>query len=62
MMTDGTGGAAAAATGRVNTFSMGFEAASYNELPYAREVATRFETHHREGMVNPDLSISSSGW
>ena len=56
MMTDGTGGAAAAATGPVNTFSMGFEAASYNELPYAREVATRFETHHREGMVNPDLS------
>ena len=50
--TDGSGGRA----GPVNTFSMGFEAASYNELPYAREVATRFETHHREGMVNPDLS------
>ena len=35
---------------------MGFEAASCNELPYAREVATCFETHHREGTVNPDLS------
>ena len=52
MMVDGTG----AAAGPVNTFSMGFEAASYDELPYAREVATRFETHHREGMVDPDLS------
>ena len=54
--TDGTSGATGAATGPVNTFSMGFEAASYNELPYAREVATCFETHHREGMVHPDLS------
>jgi asparagine synthase (glutamine-hydrolysing) len=46
----------AAGGGSVNTFSMGFEAASYNELPYAREVAARFGTNHREGMVNPDLS------
>ena len=51
LMTEAAGGA-----GPVNTFSMGFEAASYNELPYAREVATRFGTNHREGMVNPDLS------
>jgi|TARA_B100002003_G_C14146129_1_gene551078 asparagine synthase (glutamine-hydrolysing) len=48
--------ASAGGTGSVNTFSMGFEAASYNELPYAREVAARFDTHHREGMVSPDLS------
>ena len=55
--TDGTSGPTGkAAAGTVNTFSMGFEAASYNELPFAREVATRFETQHREGMVNPDLS------
>ena len=52
LMTGGGDGDA----GPVNTFSMGFEAASYNELPYAREVATRFQTRHREGMVNPDLS------
>jgi len=51
LMTEAAGGA-----GPVNTFSMGFEAASYNELPYAREVATRFGTNHREGMANPDLS------
>ena len=41
---------------RVKTFSMGFEAASYDELPYAREVATCFGTDHREGMVEPDLA------
>ena len=52
LMTEASDGHA----GPVNTFSMGFEAATYNELPYAREVATRFETHHREGMVSPDLS------
>ena len=51
LMTEAAGG-----TGPVNTFSMGFEAASYNELPYAKEVATRFGTNHRAGMVNPDLS------
>ena len=39
----------------VNTFSMGFADGSYNELPYAREVAQRFGTHHREGTVEPDL-------
>ena len=55
LMSDGRGGADSDA-GPVNTFSMGFEAASYNELPHAREVAARFGTNHREGMVNPDLS------
>jgi asparagine synthase (glutamine-hydrolysing) len=40
---------------RVKTFSMGFEAASYNELPYAREVASAFGTDHHERMVEPDL-------
>ena len=52
LMTEASTGSA----GPVNTFSMGFEAASYNELPYAREVADRFDTCHREGMVDPDLS------
>lgn len=41
--------------GRVNTFSMGFADGSYNELPYAREVASHFGTNHREGLVTPDL-------
>ena len=52
LMTEASAGDA----GPVNTFSMGFDAASYDELPYAREIASRFGTHHREGMVNPDLS------
>jgi asparagine synthase (glutamine-hydrolysing) len=39
----------------VNTFSIGFEAGTYNELPYAREVASLFATNHRERTVSPDL-------
>ena len=40
----------------VNSFSMGFADGSYNELPYAREVATLFATNHREGLVSPDIA------
>ena len=39
----------------VRTFSMGFEDGSYNELPYAREVATLFATRHTEQLVTADL-------
>lgn len=39
----------------VNTFSIGFDDGTYNELPYAREVAALFRTDHRERMVSPDL-------
>ena len=39
----------------INTFSLGFKDGSYNELPYAREVAQRFGTCHREGTLQPDL-------
>jgi asparagine synthase (glutamine-hydrolysing) len=39
----------------VQSFSMGFADGSYNELPYAREVATRLGTTHREGTVTPDI-------
>ncbi len=39
----------------VSTFSMGFADGSYNELPYAREIAERFATRHREGIVEPDV-------
>ncbi len=39
----------------VNSFSMGFEDGSYNELPYARQVARHFSTNHREGLVRPEV-------
>lgn len=40
----------------INTFSIGFEANTYNELPYAREVAALFKTNHRERTVTPNLT------
>ncbi len=43
------------AGGGVHTFSMGFEDRSYNELPFARLVAQRFGTNHREEQVTPDI-------
>lgn len=38
----------------VNTFSIGFEEAAFNELPYARLVADRYQTEHREFIVKAD--------
>jgi asparagine synthase (glutamine-hydrolysing) len=40
----------------VNTFSMGFDDGSYDELPYARRAASAFGTNHREGRVTPDVA------
>jgi asparagine synthase (glutamine-hydrolysing) len=40
----------------INTFSMGFDDGSYNELAFARDVAAAFGTNHRERMVTPDLT------
>ena len=51
LMTTASGGD----SGPVNTFSMGFADGSYNELPYAREIAERFGTRHRESMVEPHV-------
>jgi asparagine synthase (glutamine-hydrolysing) len=39
----------------VKTFTMGFDDGSYDEMPYAREVATLFGTEHTERLVTPDL-------
>jgi asparagine synthase (glutamine-hydrolysing) len=39
----------------VSSFSMGFDDGSYNELPYAREVAALCGTRHHEGTVTPDV-------
>ncbi len=39
----------------VSSFSLGFDDGSYNELPYARQVAERFGTSHHEDIVRPDV-------
>jgi asparagine synthase (glutamine-hydrolysing) len=39
----------------VHTYSVGFEDASFNELPYARIVADTFKTIQREIVVTPQL-------
>ncbi|MCX6732988.1 MAG: asparagine synthase (glutamine-hydrolyzing), partial [Candidatus Roizmanbacteria bacterium] len=36
----------------VKTFSIGFEAPEYNELPYARLVASKYNTVHHEIIIN----------
>jgi asparagine synthase (glutamine-hydrolysing) len=38
----------------VKTFSIGFEEAGFNELPYAAMVARKYKTDHHEILVRPD--------
>jgi len=38
----------------VKTFSIGFEEAGFNELPYAAQVAEAYKTDHHEILVRPD--------
>jgi asparagine synthase (glutamine-hydrolysing) len=38
----------------VKTFSIGFQSAAFNELPYARRIAEQFGTDHHEFVVEPD--------
>jgi asparagine synthase (glutamine-hydrolysing) len=45
---------AQSAPGAVETFSIGFEHESYNELPYARAVAEQYGTRHHEFIVRED--------
>lgn len=40
--------------GDLKTFSIGFREEKFNELPYARQVARQFETHHEEFIVEAD--------
>ncbi len=41
-------------TGDLRTFSIGFQEGDFNELPYARQVAEKFETKHEEFVVEPN--------
>ena len=41
-------------TDPVKTFSIGFEEATFNELPYAKRVAEMYGTEHHEIVVRPD--------
>ena len=43
-------------TGRLKTFSVGFEDAAYDELRYARLVASRFDTEHEEVVIGGDVA------
>lgn len=38
----------------VKTFSIGFEEAAFNELPFAAAVAKKYKTEHHEILVKPD--------
>lgn len=40
--------------GDLKTFSIGFKEQEYNELPFARAIAQKFDTHHEEFVVEPD--------
>jgi asparagine synthase (glutamine-hydrolysing) len=46
--------------GRVRSFSLGFRERSYDELPYARLVAGRFGSAHREEVVGPEIVDSAA--
>jgi asparagine synthase (glutamine-hydrolysing) len=46
--------AAGSTNGPLQTFSIGFHEEAFSELPYARKVAERFGTRHREEIVTPD--------
>jgi asparagine synthase (glutamine-hydrolysing) len=39
----------------IQTFSIGFDDKSYNELSYARKVADLFNTEHHEKIITPDV-------
>jgi asparagine synthase (glutamine-hydrolysing) len=51
-------------SGVLRTFSIGFEDEAFNELPFARQIAEKFETEHEEMVVRPDTTevLSKMVW
>jgi asparagine synthase (glutamine-hydrolysing) len=51
-------------TGDLRTFSIGFEEDDHNELPFARQVARKFNTIHEEFIVRPDAlaALGALAW
>ena len=51
-------------TGELRTFSIGFRAEKFNELPFARQVAEQFNTRHEEFIVEPNAldSLGELAW
>jgi asparagine synthase (glutamine-hydrolysing) len=47
---------AALVEGKIRTFSIGFREEQFSELPFARQVASRFHTDHHEQVVTPEAS------
>ena len=45
----------AAMGGAANTFSIGFDDPSYNELRWARQVASHLGVHHKDAVIKPDI-------
>jgi len=41
-------------TSKVNTFSIGFDDSQFNELPFAKVVADKFDTNHHQDYVTPN--------
>ncbi len=50
--------AAEVAGNKVHTFSVGFEESSYDESPFAREVAARFGTEHHHETLSASRALS----
>ena len=40
----------------IQTYSIGFDDATYSELPHARLVASHFSTNHQEEILQPDIA------
>lgn len=47
-------------SGKIKTYSVGFNEDSFNELSFARTVAERFNTDHCEVMLTPDSLIDAA--